>query len=257
MLLAIDVGNSHTVLGVFDGDAMVGHWRIGTRARETADELGVLVQSLFHAPRGGLPAGATIDAAILSSVVPPLTDTLVQMVDKSFGVRCRVVGPGLKTGMPILYDNPREVGADRIVNAVAAYERFKQGLIIVDFGTATTFDVVTPGGEYLGGAICPGIGISSQALFVRAARLPRVEFARPKQVVGRNTVDSIKSGLVFGYVGLVDGLVARMRAEVGFDCTIVATGGLATSIASESDTIEHVDEMLTLDGLRLLHSRNG
>jgi type III pantothenate kinase len=166
------------------------------------------------------------------------------------------VGPGLKTGMPILYDNPREVGADRIVNAVAAHAQFGGGLIIVDFGTATTFDVVTPAGEYLGGAICPGIGISSAALFAHAARLPRVEFARPKAVVGRNTVASIQSGLVFGYVAMVDGLVAQMRAELGFEAKVLATGGLAPLIARESTTIEHVDEMLTLEGLRLLYARN-
>jgi type III pantothenate kinase len=254
MLLAIDVGNTHTVIGLFDGDHLVDHWRIATRVERTGDELGVLLANLFafHAPE----ADYAIESAIVSSVVPPMTDTLVQMVRKSFGVRCLVVGPGLKTGMPILYENPREVGADRIVNSVAGYHRWHSGLIIVDFGTATTFDVVTPRGEYLGGAICPGIGISSAALFRHAARLPRVEFARPKSVVGRNTIASIQSGLVYGYVGLVEGLVARMRTEVGFECTIVATGGLAALIAAETTVIEHVDEMLTLVGLRLLYERN-
>lgn len=260
MLLAIDVGNTHTVLGLYREAELIAHWRIATRAEPTDDELGVLVRALFaHHPALGQVAAAPhwgVTAAILSSVVPPLTETLVRMAEKSFGARCRVVGPGLKTGMPILYDNPREVGADRIVNAVAGFERFACGLIIVDFGTATTFDVVTPAGEYLGGAICPGIGVSSEALFRHAARLPRVEFARPKAVVGRNTIHSIQSGLVYGYVGLVDGLVGRMRAEVGFPCTVVATGGLAPLIAKESATIEHVDEFLTLDGLRLLHQLN-
>jgi type III pantothenate kinase len=253
MLLVIDVGNTHTVLGVYDGDSLVDHWRIATQPERTEDELGVLLHALFrvhdHAP-------IRVGAAILSSVVPPLTDTLVRMVQRYFGVRCKVVGPGLKTGMPILYENPREVGADRIVNAVAAHHRHTGGLIIVDFGTATTFDVVTPDGEYLGGAICPGVGISSEALFLHAARLPRVEFVRPKSVVGRNTVGSIQSGLVYGYVGLVDGLVGRMKAEVGFPCTVLATGGLARLIARESKTIEHVDEGLTLEGLRLLHHLN-
>ena len=257
MLLAIDVGNTNTVLGLYQADVLVDHWRISTDAQRTADELGVLLNQLFAVRGPFVPGQDEIRTAILSSVVPPLTETLVQMVKSYFNVRCRVVGPGLKTGMPILYDNPREVGADRIVNAVAAYERFKCGLVIVDFGTATTFDVVTPAGEYLGGSICPGIGISSKALFLHAARLPRVEFRRPKQVIGRNTVASMQSGLVYGYVGLVDGLVTRMRAEAGFDCTIVATGGLAPLIAKESATIEHVDQMLTLEGLRLLDARNG
>ena len=253
MLLVIDVGNTHTVLGVYDGDSLVDHWRIATQPERTEDELGVLLHALFqvheHAP-------IRVSAAMLSSVVPPLTDTLVRMVQRYFNVRCKVVGPGLKTGMPILYENPREVGADRIVNAVAAHHRHAGGLIIVDFGTATTFDVVTPDGEYLGGAICPGVGISSEALFLHAARLPRVEFVRPRSVVGRNTVGSIQSGLVYGYVGLVDGLVGRMKAEVGFPCTVLATGGLARLIARESTTLEHVDEGLTLEGLRLLHALN-
>ena len=166
------------------------------------------------------------------------------------------MGPGLKTGMPILYENPREVGADRIVNAVAAYEQWPTGLIIVDLGTATTFDVVSPDGEYPGGAISPGIGIASEALFRNAARSPRVEFSAPARVIGRNTVASIESGLVFGYVGLVEGLIARIRDEVDFECTVIATGGLATRIAEHTDVIEHVDDLLTMEGLRILYERN-
>lgn len=256
MLLAIDVGNTHTVLGLFDGARLVDHWRIATTADRTSDELGVLLRALFSARGPIMPGGASISAAILSSVVPPVTETLAHMVRDYFDAPCRIVGPGLKTGMPILYDNPHEVGADRIVNAVSGYERYHCGLVIVDFGTATTFDVVTPTGEYLGGVICPGVGISSEALFSHAARLPRVEFSRPKSVVGRNTITSIQSGLIFGYVGLVDGLVARIRDEVDFECTVIATGGLAPLIAKESSTVDHVDEMLTLDGLRILHARN-
>ncbi len=253
MLLAIDVGNTNTVIGCYEGRTLVDDWRITTRATRTADELGVLIAQLFAGRRDDT---SPVDAAIVSSVVPSLTETFVKMVERTFDVRCRVVGPGLKTGMPILYENPREVGADRIVNAVAAYDRWPQGLIIVDFGTATTFDVVTPDGEYLGGAISPGVGIASNALFRHAARLPRVEFARRKSVIGRNTVASIQSGLVYGYVALVEGLVERMKAHLDFDCAVVATGGLAHRIAKETDIIEHVDERLTLDGLSILHERN-
>ncbi|MEE2756624.1 MAG: type III pantothenate kinase [Myxococcota bacterium] len=254
MLLAIDVGNTHTVLGVWDEDKLAAHWRVTTRSERTSDEMSVLIQSLFGTSLA--ISKDDISAAIVSSVVPSMTRTMVNMAKALFDVDCLVVGPGLKTGMPIRYEDPREVGADRIVNAVAAYNRWSSGLVIVDFGTATTFDVVSPDGAYLGGSICPGIGISSQALFDHAARLPRVDFVRPDHVVGRNTVASIQSGLVFGYVGLVEGLIKRIKEAVDFEFRVIATGGLATQIARETVAITQVDADLTLDGLRILYLRN-
>ena len=253
VLLAIDVGNTNTVLGVFEGAALRQHWRVETSHVRTSDEWGILTRQLFAAVNLD---PARVDAVAVSSVVPPLAQALEQMAQRYFGRKPLFVGPGVKTGMPILYDNPREVGADRVVNAVAAWQRWKCGLVVVDFGTATTFDAISPKGEYLGGAICPGIAISMEALFRHAARLPRVEFARPPQVVGRNTVHSMQSGLVYGYVGLVDGLCDRMREELGFPTKVVATGGLAPLLAGVSRTISEVDEHLTLEGLRLVHELN-
>ena len=253
MLLVIDVGNTNTVLGVYDGADLRDHWRLVTAANRTSDEYAVLLHALFGMARLDV---AAVDAAILSSVVPAAQAPIEQMLRARLQVTPLVVGPGIKTGMPILYENPREVGADRIVNAVAAYERYRAGAIVVDFGTATTFDCITPAGEYLGGAIAPGITIGADALYRHAAKLPRVELIRPKSVVGRNTVASIQSGLLWGYVGLVDGIVRRMAAEVGFSPRVIATGGLATVIAPQSETIQDTDDLLTLRGLKILFDRN-
>jgi type III pantothenate kinase len=253
VLLAIDVGNTNTVLGVFEGASLRHQWRVETSSSRTHDEYGILFTQLF-AGCGLDPA--KVDAIVIASVVPPLAFTLEQMAQRYFGKKPLFIGPGVKTGMPILYDDPREVGADRVVNAVAAHAKWKSGLVVVDFGTATTFDAVSPRGEYLGGAICPGVSISMEALFRHAAKLPRVELARPTHVVGKNTVASIQSGLVFGYVGLVDGICARMQDELGFPVKVVATGGLAPLVAGLSRAISEVDEHLTLEGLRLVYELN-
>ena len=253
MLLAVDVGNTNTVLGVYDGRRLAAHWRMETRAQRTADEYAALLHSFLTL--AGLPWGC-IDGAIFATVVPPVRFGVEALCREHLRVTPLVVGPGLKSGMPILYDNPKEVGADRIVNAVAAYERYHQGCIVVDFGTATTFDAVTPKGEYAGGAIAPGLIISADALYEHAAKLPRVEITRPKTVVGKNTVASMQAGLYFGYVGLVDEIVSRMAQEVGYPVKVIATGGLAPLVAAESRTIEESDELLTLEGLRLLYDRN-
>ena len=253
MLLVIDVGNTNIVYGLFDGQTLVHQFRVESGRGRTADEYAVTLRQLLvmHDIAPG-----EVKASIIASVVPSLTEPMSQLVRRAFGHDAKIVGPGIKTGMAILYENPREVGADRIVNAVAAFEKVKSGVIVVDFGTATTFDCVTPKGEYLGGVIAPGIQISADALFSRAAKLPRVEIALPPKVVGKNTLHSMQSGIVYGYVGLVDGLVDRLRDELGYSCDVIATGGLASLIAPLSRTIREVDDILTLVGLRILHDRN-
>jgi len=257
MLLAIDVGNSNIVLGVFEGETLIQSWRLQTVRERTSDELGLLGEGRFEHSR---IERVQVRGVILGSVVPPLTGTIRQMVQRYFGVTAVVVEPGVNASMPILYENPSEVGADRILNGVAAYEKFGKGLgrplIVVDFGTATTLDAITAKGEYLGGAICPGVQISADALFQRAARLPRIDVRKPPRVIGRTTVGAMEAGLFWGYVGMVEGLVRRMSDELGGQALCIATGGLAEVIAPETSLIEHVDADLTLHGLRLVWERN-
>jgi len=257
MLLAIDVGNTNTVLGLYklEGDQpmLAAHWRVTTHRDQTSDEYGVLFVNLFQM-NGMTPK--QVSHIIISSVVPPVDSTLRQVCETYFQVEPLFVEPGIKTGMPVLVDNPAELGADRLVNAIAAFERYGGPCIVVDFGTATTFDVISAKGEYRGGAISPGLGISADALFSRAARLGRIDIKRPAKVIGTNTITHLQSGIYYGYIGLVDGILARMIAEVGQPSRVIATGGLARQISGDSSYIAEIDDMLTLDGLRILFERN-
>jgi type III pantothenate kinase len=254
MLLCIDVGNTNIVMGVLDQDEIIGNWRVRTEKDATSDELGILICNLFQSSKISMEK---VENIIISCVVPPLLNALKDLSSRYFKIKPMVVGQGLKTGMPIRYDNPREVGADRIVNSVAAYEKHKCGLIIVDFGTATTFDCVSNDGAWIGGVIAPGVIISSEALFEKASKLPRVEiFSLPKNIIAKDTISAMNAGILYGYTGLVDGIVKRIKKEIDHEVKVIATGGIAPLIAKESETIEETDENLTLEGLKILFMRN-
>lgn len=249
-LLVVDVGNTNVVLGIYRDDDLIGSWRLATARERTADEYGILTRQLIG------DSASSLDGAIVSSVVPPLNSAFAGMIQQHFGIEALFVEPGVKTGIAIKVDNPQEVGADRIVNCVAAFERYGGPSIIVDFGTATTFDVVTANAEYVGGVIAPGLNISAEALFARASRLPRVDIKRPPTVIGTNTVVNMQSGLYFGYLGLVDGILDRMKSELPPLKKILATGGLAKLLAPDSQYIDEVRDDLTLEGLKIIYDRN-
>ena len=254
MLLVVDIGNTHIVVGVYRHTELLYHWRIATRIERTGDEYGIYIANFFQMSHIAL---TEVQHAIIAGVVPPVQAAIIRAIRRYFSIVPMVVGPELKIGIDIRYNHPKDVGADRIVNAVAAYDRFHQPCIVVDFGTATTFDLVGPDGAYLGGAIAPGIGISAESLFEKTAKLPRIEVVRPHTIIGKDTIASMQSGLYWGYVALVDGLITRIMTESQFPVVhVLATGGLARMLAHDSQQIECVDEFLTLTGLRLLFERN-
>jgi len=252
MLLAVDVGNTQTHFGTFDGADLVEHWRFATVRDSTADELGAALRNLLELRGVGL---ADLTSSIVSSTVPQLAPEWEAMTRRYLGHEAMIVGPGIKTGMPLRYDNPREIGADRLVNAVAAYDRVQGACIVVDFGTALTYDPVSADGEYLGGIISPGVEISLEALYSRAAKLPRVDLAPPRSLIGKSTIDAIRSGVVYGFAGQVDTILRRLRAELG-ECETIATGGLSEHIVPFCEEVDVVDDLLTLNGLRLLYELN-
>src|SRR3954467_10484987 len=253
MLLVVDVGNTQTHFGTWRDDELVEHWRFATVRESTADELGAALRSLLELR--GVTLG-DLTASIVSSTVPQLGPEWATMAGRYLSHEMLVVGPGIRTGMPLRYDNPREIGADRLVNAVAAYDKGRDACIVVDFGTAITYDPVSSAGEYLGGIISPGVEISMEALFARAAKLPKIDLAAPKTLIGKSTVDAIRSGIIYGFAGQVDGIVRRLRHELGEEAETIATGGLAHHIVPHTETIDEVDDLLTLKGLKLLHERN-
>ncbi|WP_339170689.1 type III pantothenate kinase [Paenibacillus sp. FSL H7-0943] len=254
MMLAVDIGNTNIVLGVYRKRELLHHFRLSTARQSTVDEYGVMIHNLFH--MSGISV-KDVEGVIISSVVPPLVKTIEDMCIKYIGKDPLIVGPGIKTGLNLRYENPREIGADRIVNAVAAIEQYKCPLVVVDFGTATTFDCIDADANYLGGAIVPGLGISTEALYQRASKLPRIELEKPKKVIGRNTVHAMQAGIIFGYAGQVEGIVKRIKVEMNApELKVISTGGLASLIAGETDCIDEVNPMLTLEGLRIIYDRN-
>jgi len=253
MLIAVDIGNTNTAVGIFQEKKLINEWRIRTERDRTSDEYSLTLMSLLKYAHLNV---TEVKSFIMSSVVPPLTPVFQELSQKLFGIKSLVVGPGLKTGMPILYENPLEVGADRIAASIAAYEKRGGPCIIVDFGTATTFDAVSSKGEYLGGAIAPGIQISAEALYLKTAKLPRIEIRKPKKAIGRSTVSSMQSGLYFGYVGLISNIIDKMKRELGKGARVIATGGFAEQILPEIKMIDFLEPHLVLEGLRIIHERN-